>query len=64
MPDENKEQLIGWEANDRIPRKRTLLVKRSVSEQWNQPPSEPSRATHPVEAGQGFSLVLKAGDKF
>lgn len=34
--DQNKEQLIGWEANDEIAHKRTLLVKGSVSEQGNQ----------------------------
>jgi hypothetical protein len=45
MLDENKEQLIGWEANNEIPWKRMLLVKSSVSEQGNQRvrplPSEP-----------------------
>jgi hypothetical protein len=42
--DVNKSQLICWEANDEILRKRMLLVKRSVSEQGNQAPALSSGA--------------------
>src|SRR5579859_193465 len=55
--DGNKEQLIGWEANDEIPRKRMLLVKRSVSEQGNRGvrllPSNPMVVMHRISARVG-----------
>jgi len=53
-------RLIGWEANDEIPRKRMLLVKWSVSEQWNQDSAPFSRTfgRHAAKVYPGRGLTF------
>ena len=58
--DEIKEQRICWEANDEIPRKRTLLVKRSVSEHVTSNEKGPAISPAPCYCIIGLGLPQRA----